>query len=502
MPFSLEDKITYDELAPSLQAMLGINKYNDMIEDMIQKADNGQLIKVGKNNTIFADDDFYLIRAAVDQSEVDHLKAVGPIDLKEVFNRWARVSSYGYGLANQNSNIGDQAQARAAYSYNDNNKSIYMNINPDCTSGFISDKLYSKFWIHIRMYGLTEYYGGGSDDDANIFLLAYMVDKNNLFHDISAVRVGGIDNQWGDKTFFLAYDFVARGGWLSFSGGPGGKPTANSFKYLSIAKPPKRSWDSSFVEFYAEKNGGIIRGKTNDKNRSNFNPAYDIEYSLPDTKPSDWSDEDWNNLRYMMLQPCSVGFGVQSQNSRFMIVDQQEIFEEDNIYDLEEDAIYAFINNEWVKIGKTSDILPHKVWLYNNILNNLYWYDSPGKYIKIESNMISNIKTAAEGQLPKIMNDGTIDMHDNFIKLYAVDNNTDFAHAQSVLTTDGDTIYRLDINKKYVYFRTTANWVEKPIDLNDIPCRIFIYNEALHRFFFYTEPGVYYRMTLRNFDVI
>ena len=203
-----------------------------------------------------------------------------------------------------------------------------------------------------------------------------------------------------------------------------------------------------------------------------------------------------------MLQPCSVGFGVQSQNSRFMIVDQQEIFEEDNIYDLEEDAIYAFINNEWVKIGKTSDILPHKVWLYNNILNNLYWYDSPGKYIKIESNMISNIKTAAEGQLPKIMNDGTIDMHDNFIKLYAVDNNTDFSHAQSVLTTDGDTIYRLDINKKYVYFRATANWVEKPIDLHDIPCRIFIYNEALHRFFFYTEPGVYYRMTLRNFDVI
>ena len=49
---------------------------------------------------------------------------------------------------------------------------------------------------------------------------------------------------------------------------------------------------------------------------------------------------------------------------------------------------------------------------------------------------------------------------------------------------------------------TTANWVEQSIDLNDIPCRIFIYNEALHRFFFYTEPGVYYRMTLRNFDVI
>lgn len=503
MPFSLEDKITYNELAPSLQAMLGINKYNDMIEDMIQKADNGQLIKVGKDKTIFADDDFYLIRAAVDQSEVDHLKAVGPIDLKEVFASWNRISAYGgYGLPYQNSNVGDQAATRNMYSYNDNNKSIYTNGNNGATSGFISDRLYSKFWIHERMYGLD------ADDDCNIFIIAYMVDKNNVFHDISVIRDGGGAGgaayewvwAWNVGQFVLAYDYVARGGTWSDMYTPG---VNNRFKVLNAVHCPKVSgWNGRFADFYAEKKPGYIKCKTGDIGSTSFNDNYTLEFILPDEKIPGWSDEDWNNLRYMMLNPCPVGFGAQSQNSRFMIVDQQEIFEEDNIYDLEEDAIYAFINNEWVKIGKTSDILPHKVWLYNNILNNLYWYDSPGKYIKIESNMIGNIKTAAEGQLPKIMNDGTIDMHDNFIKLYAVDNNIDFSHAQSVLTTDGDTIYRLDINKKYVYFRATANWVEKPIDLHDIPCRIFIYNEALHRFFFYTEPGVYYRMTLRNFDVI
>ena len=115
--------------------------------------------------------------------------------------------------------------------------------------------------------------------------------------------------------------------------------------------------------------------------------------------------------------------------------------------------------------------------------------------------MIGNIKTAAEGQLPKIMNDGSIDTHDNFIKLNAVDNNTDFLHEQSLLTTDGDVIYRLDINKKYVYFRATTNWVEQDIELNDIPCRTFVYNESLHRFFFYTEPGDFYRIKLQNFEV-
>ena len=143
MPFDLEDKIIYENLAPSLQAMLGINKYNNMLKDIIGNGDNGQLIKIGKNKTIFADDDMYLIRAVDTKEDIEAVKAVGPIDLKDVFSTWNRVSSAGYGLANQNSNTGDQQAARNAYSYNSNNKSIYMNINPDCASGFISDRLMS-----------------------------------------------------------------------------------------------------------------------------------------------------------------------------------------------------------------------------------------------------------------------------------------------------------------------------------------------------------------------
>lgn len=494
MPFDLEDKIRYENLAPSLQAMLGINKYNTMIEDIIGNGDNGQLIKIGKDKTIFADDNMYLIRAVNSEDDINTLKAIGPIDLKEVFNTWNRVSSYGYGLANQNSNVGDQQAARKAYSYNDNNRSIYMNINPNCTSGFISDRLYSKFWIHVRMHGLTDYYGGSSDDDANIFLLAYMVDKSNLFHDISAVRVGGRDNQWGDDTFFLAYDFVARGGWMIKPVGTA--PTG--FKYLAKTQCPKIGW-TGFVDFYAEKNGGTIIGRTANQNQTTFNSAYDISYTLPNDKPAGWSDEDWYNLKYMMLQPCPVGFGVQSQNSRFEIIAQKEVFEEDSIYDLEGDAVYAYINGQWVKIGKASDILPHKVWLYNNVLNYLYWYDSPGKYIKIESNMISNIKGALEGQLPKMMNDGTIEMHDNFAKLAVVDNDVDFAH-QKILS-DND-IYRLDIHKKYVKDLLTGVWNEEEIGLNDILNETYIYNSDLHRFFLYTKPNDYKRIVLSKCETI
>jgi hypothetical protein len=115
--------------------------------------------------------------------------------------------------------------------------------------------------------------------------------------------------------------------------------------------------------------------------------------------------------------------------------------------------------------------------------------------------MISNIKTAAEGQLAKIMNDGELKMHDNFSKLYIVDNLSDFQYQQSLLTTDGDIIFRLDNNKKYTYYRDSTNWVEDQIGMNDIPCNTFVYNESLHRFFFYTKPGEYYRIILQNYDI-
>lgn len=499
MSFSLEDKITYDELAPSLQAMIGINKYNDMIENMMQNADDGQLLKVGKNKTIFADDNFYIIRVATNKIEQEQMKKLGPIDLKDVFKYWQGIAynmaylSYLYSpyYPGQRRDYmcddrgGHRMSAiRSVYYYEPSTKCIVCPTNSNSFSAFISERLYSKFWIQIRMIGLLD--EGWADDDFCAFVVSGFTDKSGVFHDITVVRNGGAQSVAAGSPYpglQIVYD------WL------GGDTSITLASINTIA----REWATNWVEFYAEKYPGKVIAKSGDMNSKNMN--YAIEFELPDTKPASWTDKQWENIQYMMLQPCQVGFGNHSQNSKYKIIDQQEIFEEDNIYDIDQDVIYAWINDEWVKISNTSDVLPHKAWLYNSVLNNLYWYDSPGRYIKIESNMIGNIKTAAEGQLPKIMNDGSISMHDNFIKLYVVDNDTDFYHEQSILTTDGDIIYRLDTKKKYTYYRNSGNWIEKNIDRDDIPCRIFIYNESLHRFFFYTEPGVYYRMILQNFDV-
>ena len=214
---------------------------------------------------------------------------------------------------------------------------------------------------------------------------------------------------------------------------------------------------------------------------------------MPSTKPAGWSDADFANLRYMMLQPCPVGFGVQSQNSRFEIVDQQEISDDDKIYDIKDDGIYAFIKGSWVKIGKTSDVLPHKVWLYNDVTNSLYWYQEPGKYILIECNMISNIKSSLEGQLPKVIGGG-IKMHDNFMKLNVVDNDDDFNH-QKILSTN--TIYRIDTDEVYKYISETWKLTDEKAS-NVIPYEMFVYNESLHRFFLYKSKKNYNRIKLLN----
>ena len=55
--FSLEDKLTYEELAPSLQDMFKILNIGTIITDVMENGTNGKNIKIDSRNTLLFDDD-------------------------------------------------------------------------------------------------------------------------------------------------------------------------------------------------------------------------------------------------------------------------------------------------------------------------------------------------------------------------------------------------------------------------------------------------------------
>lgn len=55
--FSLEDKLTYEELAPSLQDMFKILNIGTIITDVMENGTNGRNIKIDSRNTLLFDDD-------------------------------------------------------------------------------------------------------------------------------------------------------------------------------------------------------------------------------------------------------------------------------------------------------------------------------------------------------------------------------------------------------------------------------------------------------------
>lgn len=53
------------------------------------------------------------------------------------------------------------------------------------------------------------------------------------------------------------------------------------------------------------------------------------------------------------------------------------------IYSLHTDQVFEFNNIDWVVKGTCTDLLPNRIFLYNNKLWNFYFYYYPGKWQKI-----------------------------------------------------------------------------------------------------------------------
>ena len=180
----------------------------------------------------------------------------------------------------------------------------------------------------------------------------------------------GLIYDMGNDTQFIITD-------LSNEVGPSPKPTYGSRGCISYISALREGNYFKFTTSQWSEDG------TDDK------PMLEgtFEFSLPDEKPEHWSDEMFENMQKMCLEPSHVGFGCRSGTPRFTIMDQRGIFDDEDIYSLYEDKIFSFNSQKFSwefkeKISENKNFT-QKIFLYNPKLKTLYWYNDVFDYTRI-----------------------------------------------------------------------------------------------------------------------
>lgn len=238
--------------------------------------------------------------------------ATSAIGMEDIFKSWNRVSCNEDGTS-QNDNSSEQTAARDSYSYDKTNNVIICSRNSGAYSAFISEKKYGTNWS--LEYQMDQRYAPnqGGDDDLLQFVVAYMVDSQGVFHTLSVNRAGGTTSH-GGHGFYLAYD-----SYTAFR-----NITSN---WINLAETTVKvaSWYNNYTKVKVERTEKTITAQTADPDSATY--QYIISWTLPASKPSDWSDEAWDNISYMMGNPSNIGFGTQSNISAFKINYFKGLFE-------------------------------------------------------------------------------------------------------------------------------------------------------------------------------
>lgn len=230
----------------------------------------------------------------------------------------------------------------------------------------------------------------------------------------------GLIYDMGNDTQFIITDLSDEVGPAPFATNHRAVETATTIAYISAQR------DGNYFKF-------TTTGWSVDGSADNILPQGTFEFSCPEEKPATWSDEMYDNIQKMCLEPSHIGFGCRSGLPRFTIVEQQGIFKDENIYSVYEDKEYKFNPRTvgWDAIGKVSEnkSFTQKIFLYNPRLKTLYWYNDAFDYTKIS--MHPELKEftvkGKDGQILKYNGKtNNLQYDDEFHICNVVDNDKDF----------------------------------------------------------------------------
>lgn len=355
-----------------------------------------KFVKVDKtNNTLFVDDNFRSINVVVNDTELSQMKNASEsiIDLADVFNNWYRGCHYcqsmriatgcdNWGENNNGLSAGQAWQNAPSYNhykqhwtYTRSDQSIHYPDDQSPFCFFVNPKdFYTNYYLRVRV---------GVDDGDFIFLIVgYMVDSAGKEHTLAIQRrTNPNDNIKEVWNWCLVYDFD-NPTWFVIDSKPAHVGNGNGLADGS------GSWDGyHWTEFSVKRKDSYMEFKTSGIDTTQVVDRWTIKFDFPSTKPSAWPQEMYNNIKVMLTQTNRVGFGVCNQALDFKIVEQYELFDTGYIYALHTDQVwdFDFSADNWKMIGKCSEMLPNRIFLYNNKLWNFYFYYYPGKWQKISA---------------------------------------------------------------------------------------------------------------------
>ena len=304
---------------------------------------------------------------ALDSSEeLEEQLKTKPVTLEDVFNNWTRFSHY---LGNQSASNSQNSTVRSGWGYNANKNAISMSQNLDPYGGFISDKKYTNYSVVIHGYC----YDSGDDDLIGIVIgfLSASESADGKEHTLSIIRTGGAsnglitDNETGSTyKFALVYDV-----------GNYSKQIWDAKVLASGTGTTLRgsNWTSTGAMISVVRQGTKIQAQTTQMgNLTDY--VNTITYELGE-KPSNFTDDEWVNVKAMLENPSNFGFAVSSQSSYFELVSTKGIFDNTDIYYLPNDEIYKYsvTQKKWVSSEKISDVIDG-MFVFNKQYKKLYYY--------------------------------------------------------------------------------------------------------------------------------
>ncbi len=336
----------------------------------------GQSVRIGSNGHVTTGENLRVVTAAGNAAEANAMGTT-PISLKDMFSTWQRISCLSNGTE-QNATSEAQTKARNAYAYDAANNIVNCLENSDPFSAFISsDKYKPDYSITYRLKGRD------GDDDGLCFIAGYMTDANGKFHALTIWRMGDSETAAADPItdfnaashgarFAICYDGFAA--WMN--------QAKNSIILARTLAPHKTSWNSGDTCLCeVTKTANKITAKTSDVNTTDM--KYALEWTLPATKPADWSQEAYDNIKYMMQNPSNIGFGTHSNACAFAIQKQTGAISDVTVYNIDTGKKMVF--RDGAKQSEVSDeeVFSPGSFIYSVSTKKLFYVRSRGNVIPI-----------------------------------------------------------------------------------------------------------------------
>ena len=400
-------KIGYDDLDKSIKDKLASSADSSILADVFASGMDGQVVKVNATKQIlFPDDNYRKIKVVSTPEELADEMKRSYISLKDVFNTWHRFTqdtrytpakeyfwkyymydspgdpvSYHDAAGTDYQNNAKDAGFKSAWTYNDLTKTIQNNGNVWTLTGFVSMDKYYEYWINFTVKCNQAMWTG---EDYCGIVIGWIQDDKGVEHTLSLVRGNNSIIKGGGPMdcvkFSLIYDMYQRTM----------QPIIDVTDQIKdTGKFCVNNSSGQVCNLYlAKHNGGIVAKTTNyaDKDPDD-NWVVTLEWNLPASKPSGWTDICWANVSKMLGETNRVGFGVRSGQPTFSIESQHEIFDDGDIYAMHQDKVYSFNikSGQWEVKGKMHELLPDKIFLYNTRLEKLYFYKFWNNYQLIEA---------------------------------------------------------------------------------------------------------------------